>query len=149
MHDTIEKLGQYAGSSTLAAFAELLSGREVEKKVRFNERSAGLVVEDKFLVTVGEDILRFELAVELLGHLVANLLVGLAEEMEFFAWKLEIALLVTKVGKSFGSYDGSFWICLREDCQHLPVLRCLVRNRLLCAKPRGRCGAPDPVRSGT
>lgn len=46
VHDAVEELGKDTCGGTLATFAELFGGREVEEQIRFNERSAGLVVED-------------------------------------------------------------------------------------------------------
>lgn len=73
---------------------------------------------------MGEDILRLELVVELLGYLVTNFLVCFAEEIVLFAWELEVALLVAKVGESLRCDDGGLWVrLLGYQGQHFPIVR--------------------------
>lgn len=56
VHDAVEELRQDSRNSAVAAFTELLGSWKVEEKVRFDECSAGFVVEDELLVAMGEDV---------------------------------------------------------------------------------------------
>lgn len=115
VHDADKELGEDTCRGIFAALAELLGRWKVEEKIRFDKSLAGLVVEDKLLVAVGEDILGIKLVVELCRHLVACVPVGFAEEMALVTWKLEVRLFVAEIGEGLWSYNSSFWVSLSHE----------------------------------